>query len=588
MTPLHREPNAPPAGPHRTATAATLAALSAALVAACGGGDDSPSPPPPPPPPAAALTLTGTAASGHAIGGATVDATCATGTGTTTTTATGNYTMTINGGALPCAVRSTATDNTRLHGLAVGSGDNAVANLTPFTELVVARHAGTTPTDYFDAFGAARAQALSAGATQQAVTGVARTLAEGGLDIAPLGNVLTEAVVPPIGTAAGNAHDQALDALHDVLAERALSLAALTQAVARQSPAAPASGPTPAAALSAGLLLAEPAAQCDALRSARYRLTMSEDRGQSVATDVVTVDAAGLELSAAGGQTWQLTPTATCRYSVSGGGEAVVTAAGVVVARLAGTIAGALRGAVLFPEQTHDVADLAGSWNTVALDRTGGNPAHHLTAASFDVGSNGHVDALTLCDDARTCAPLAGNSLPQITLAANAGGGFDHTNATENRTDRFFAYRAGGGETLIARVATGGAVAFGTRKAPVAQPAVGSSQDLWTVFVTAQAASPSALLLSRNTVASTDAAAGTWVRDAVQNFGTGSTRPETMAANNPLEGFVRRMAATGVQHSDGTTSNVTEFVSLPLRGMEVTAGAFLSNGQLGLSAAAAP
>ena len=129
------------------ARSAGLMSLVLAL-AACGGGTDSSTPTPTQP---AALSLSGTAATGAAIAGGAVEAKCATGTGTATTQANGGYSMSITGGALPCVLRVTA-GSVVLHSVATGSGSSAQANLTPVTELVVARLAGSAASAYFSSF----------------------------------------------------------------------------------------------------------------------------------------------------------------------------------------------------------------------------------------------------------------------------------------------------------------------------------------------------------------------------------------------------------------------------------------------------
>ena len=85
---------------------------------------------------------------GAAIVGGTVDAKCATGNGSASTAADGSYTLTIDGGALPCSMRVTSADGgTVLHSAATGSGNNARANLTPATELAMAQLYGRSPAD---------------------------------------------------------------------------------------------------------------------------------------------------------------------------------------------------------------------------------------------------------------------------------------------------------------------------------------------------------------------------------------------------------------------------------------------------------
>jgi len=77
--------------------------LSTAFLAACGGGGGGTAGTNG----VTTITLTGTAATGKAIAGATVTAKCQTGTGVATTIADGSYSLLISGGKLPCLLQIT-------------------------------------------------------------------------------------------------------------------------------------------------------------------------------------------------------------------------------------------------------------------------------------------------------------------------------------------------------------------------------------------------------------------------------------------------------------------------------------------------
>lgn len=118
-----------------------IAAAAAALVA-CGGDD-------------AATTLGGVAAVGDPIVGGTVNVACAGGSAlNTTTSATGQWQVAISGQTLPCAVQvqggtvGGASYGATLHSIATGFGN---LNITPLTDLVVARSVGGNPQAWFQA-----------------------------------------------------------------------------------------------------------------------------------------------------------------------------------------------------------------------------------------------------------------------------------------------------------------------------------------------------------------------------------------------------------------------------------------------------
>lgn len=545
-----------------------LIASVALLLAACGGGGGDAGTATTQAA-AAALTITGTATTGTAVVGGTVEAKCAAGAGSAVTSTSGAYTLEIKEGKLPCALRVRPTSGAALRSLANGGGNSATANLTPLTELVVAKLSGGAPAGYYDGFDATTAAAQTAAATQAATAAVVQVLKEGGVDIGASGDPLTAPI------AAGNPQQQALDALNAALAAGQTTLADLGTAVAAPTAA------SATASLPAAQLLRPSAPTCAALRSGRYRIVINEEGDRNPSTEIVTVDAVKSTVTNADNQVSSLQANGTCRFSnPASGAEVLVTNAGLVVARVASN-GPVLKGAILFPEQAHTVAELAGEWNTLAFDRTDDNGPIHLTSSLVALDATGRLTALTACDDLRNCTNLA--TPPAVTIATNTSGGFDLQGP--GWTDRLFAYRAGGGELMLVALSQAGHIMFLTRKAAVAMPAVGRMQERTNLVLTAQYTAPQAMSPSKNTVASVDTANNSYVRNNVQNFSTGATRPETVVINSLRDGYQRRLPATGVPLSDGSgTGNVSEYFALVLRGMDLSVLALPSANQLQLSA----
>lgn len=115
-----------------------LAAGMVSTLVACGG-DGGSDPVTPPPVPKKTLTVVGTAATGLAISGGSVNATCRVGTGTATTGADGTYTVVASSTAAdavgPCVLAVNTSAGATLRSFA--TGDGARANITPLTELLV-------------------------------------------------------------------------------------------------------------------------------------------------------------------------------------------------------------------------------------------------------------------------------------------------------------------------------------------------------------------------------------------------------------------------------------------------------------------
>ncbi|CAB3768162.1 hypothetical protein [Paraburkholderia humisilvae] len=111
------------------ACAATLTSCGGSFclgVDGCGGTNTQPN-----------VTLTGTAATGHALASATVSAGCAQGAATALSDGGGNYSITLNA-ALPCVLTVTSGATT-LHSVAFSSG---TFNTTPETDLMLVYLAG--------------------------------------------------------------------------------------------------------------------------------------------------------------------------------------------------------------------------------------------------------------------------------------------------------------------------------------------------------------------------------------------------------------------------------------------------------------
>lgn len=175
----------------RLALAGTFA-LALTLVACGGGGASSPS-------------LQGLAATGAALPNAPVVAKCASGPQVSgVTQADGSFSLSLDGGqTLPCLLRVTqASPEVVLHSLATTAGR---VNITPLTELIVARAAGQTPTSLFDTFDVARVRE-TADALSPAITALSDDLVAAGLS-RPAINPLTGTFV------VGDAEDQILDAI---------------------------------------------------------------------------------------------------------------------------------------------------------------------------------------------------------------------------------------------------------------------------------------------------------------------------------------------------------------------------------------
>ncbi len=203
--------------------------VGAGMLSACGGGDTSFANVAPD---AAALTLSGTAASGLAIAGASITAKCQSGNGAATTASDGNYQLHITGGTLPCMLElSNPADGKKLHGLAV----SLTANITPLTEMLTARVLGQEPSTFFAAFDAATAaRAITPNALLLAQADVGSVL-QGAIDTSAIASFASTALMAAsaANAAGGDAQDKLLDVLKGKL--NATQLEQVVSALAQSS-----------------------------------------------------------------------------------------------------------------------------------------------------------------------------------------------------------------------------------------------------------------------------------------------------------------------------------------------------------------
>ncbi|NCP01678.1 MAG: hypothetical protein GW862_15910, partial [Sphingomonadales bacterium] len=194
-----------------------VSALSTALLGGCGGGGESTvSTDSPTTPTSTTLTVTGTAATGLAIAGATVTGKCKVGTGTATTLTNGTFTLSVPDGQLPCVLQViNPADGIKLHTLVSGSGNTAMANITPLTEMTTARVLGSEPNVFFAAFDAAAATQKVTTANITAAQTAIGLVFTGTIDTSGIGNFITTPLVAATqgSPTSGDAQDKLLDAL---------------------------------------------------------------------------------------------------------------------------------------------------------------------------------------------------------------------------------------------------------------------------------------------------------------------------------------------------------------------------------------
>ena len=546
----------------RFALVAVALAVSGTITGCGGGSSDNAAPPA-----STALALSGTATDGSAnpIASRAIDAKCSTGSGATTTSGSGSFTLSIDGAKLPCVARVTKDDGSVLHTVATGSGTSATANITPATQLIVANLAGTDPAAYYDTgFAATPPTAAAVTASQGAVVA---TLKSGGVDFTPAGDLIGAAPTP--------AYTTALASLSSALAAADTTLPALTATIAATSTTTATGSATTngVASLPADLLLKPAVRHCPALRSGSYRV-VAPFEGPALADKYgkLVINAATLAIVFTDGSTGTWAANGPCRYTDDGGRtDIVVSQAGVLSSRYTNDAGATYRPAFAFPEQSHTLAEVAGTWNAIGLNRNAANTAYTGAAFTATFDGTGTISAVTVCQDDATWSVSGAACTSQVasdSLRANADGGFDAVDKASGAVvARVFAYQAGGGELMAMLVTPSGSFRMLTKQRTNALPAVNAVQTFWNLAVNNQLCAAGPLSVSSNTIVSVDSAAASWLRSQKTVGGANdSPHPETLFANQPRNGYTLRNAGMATA-ADGSTATFNEFTVLGLRGM---------------------
>lgn len=190
-----------------------LGLSSVFFLSACGGGGSAP---PANQAPTVFLSLSGTAAVGAAFVDANIKIKCLNAVGDTKTASDGSYVVKIAGASLPCALRATANDGRKLHSIIVGTSEEAVANITPLTELLLARAARKDAASFFEGFNAEQVKKeLTAQQIQEAMAEI-KAFLTGVVDLSELSDFISSKLSATSATnLTGNAYDKLLDMLKE-------------------------------------------------------------------------------------------------------------------------------------------------------------------------------------------------------------------------------------------------------------------------------------------------------------------------------------------------------------------------------------
>ncbi len=546
-----------------------LAACGVVGLVACGGGSGSSDDPA-----TASLSLGGTAATGLAIAARPVDAKCVGGMGSATTNANGTYTVTVEGGAsLPCVLRVTTADGGVLHSLATGSGSTARANITPISELILARLAGGDPAVFHDGFDGSAVQSLSDESVQAAVDAIVQVLASAGIDVSGIGDLLTADLVAATEQGdQGNAFDKVLDKLGEVLESTGTTLAQLTETIAHASPMST-RVPNAAPSLPAEMLLKQAAANCSSFRSGTYRMLTPMEEVPASRAITFDFDAATMTATFSDEGTTTFVADGDCKYQWTDNGgivKAVVSAAGVGVLSTDFGNTSPYRMVLFFPEQKVPLADLAGTWNTLEWERNDSVSPFAALMSEFTVGTDGRFTHFKDCvgPDFTVCEEEV--HATENGFVVNPAGGFGWVGEElSDLSPRIFAYRSGGGELMLTMVDSTGTLVVGTKQRVLTMSPAGTVSSFWSAAVHPDGLTTDGGAVGIPPVAG-DFRAASWTITAIDTPAPGSFvradalgAEQTLTINAPRDGLMRRAAGPAG----------SPLVMMNLHGMGVTASA---------------
>jgi len=224
----------------------TLGLISAAVVTltACGGGGGGSTGPD-----GTVSRVTGVAATGLAIDNGRVTLKCVTGTTSATATGTdGSFSIDVSSVTLPCVARVTYTDSAnaqkKLHSLVSTTGN---VNITPVTDLLVAKLSNGPAAAAFDSFDAVKVKSYTKDQVSAATATVKTYLHDLGVDTSKLpDDVIGNTFKAATSSTKGDDFDKVLDDLKGKLESNQMNQEGAEHDVTF-GPLAPASAPTTAA-----------------------------------------------------------------------------------------------------------------------------------------------------------------------------------------------------------------------------------------------------------------------------------------------------------------------------------------------------
>ena len=365
-----------------------------------------------------------------------------------------------------------------------------------------------------------------------------QTLRTAGIDSSAVTDILSGTL--NAGSHAG--YDAVLDTLQTTMTAAGTTLAEVTSAIATTN----GTGASTSAS-TVSTVLARASSDCASLKTGAMRVLDFSDGSNAI----IQVDAAAMTATLAG-STYTLSRNASCDYTLNDtvATHVLVASSGVAVLLQGSGTSGVA--AVAIPEQTLDVAALAGTYDRVQYGTFDSQVGDFGTTVFAADGQNG----LSV-----NCPLGVGNCVEDTQskgkFVANAAGGFDYMENGASQA-RAFAFRNAAGRTVIVAY-TGADVVVLAQQAALSLPSVGAASSYWQFTVNGNGLST--VSSDSSTVTAVDSASGSVTRQFASD-----SHFDTLGFNAPFEG-TRYRAANACTTSTGGAFSCSGVVQLPLGGI---------------------
>ncbi len=471
----------------------SLLILSSVLTA-CGGGGGVTTP--------LATTLGGTAATGAAIDGGTVDAVCASGiVPSTTTDALGAYRLDTTSATYPCVVRVSIPGTTNyLYSIAENGATKA--NLTPLTNLLSDLLFGANSATVFANFSSSYAQSVTTSNISTAQQKVVSALSALGIDVSNY-EFLKATFTPATENADGDDLDKKLDQLTTTLLAADKTLSDLSTAINNASNSPQTIGSITATAVGTA---AKSLTGCPYVRGGGY-WTFSHDGSSfsrwTIDLDAMTATLYGTANSYPVAVLTESNATVPCAFTITKP-DSVVTAyfskSGIFGWKQQMT-AGEYYFGLGVPVQTSTEltnSNFAGTYPLLGYLSYQNSASKYQSALpmqiQIDTSGNTKTASCSLINGAPVCDALTSSSGDNMNCGANSQGIINCTSTDGNTTAKMFAFISQQEPTIFMLMSGNvsglpySALIVGTKSRKLKLPSVGTTQSSSTGWYFSRAA----------------------------------------------------------------------------------------------------